>query len=161
MKTYRFPPAAAFGLVILLSGCGGFSDTLSKLNPFSPSTDAATRAVPAQASFVDDGRVAFGPVSSASTDRTPHGLILRAEGLASISGFSTPVLRVRNFGRVNDEGAIVYDLVARPPEQARAPGSEFARILSAGTFVSHRRLQSGVTSLIVVGDGNQISVAVR
>lgn len=161
MKTYRFPHIAALGLLIVLSGCGGLGDTLAKLNPFnSPAQNAAT-AETAEAAALDDGRVAFGPVTAARADRTPHGLILRAEGTADLAGFSSPILRARNFGRVNADGAMVFDLVANPPEQALVPGSEFARVLNAGTFISARRLQNGVSSMIVVGEGNQISVAVR
>ena len=145
-------------LLALLSGCSGWQD--SRVNPtnwFGRGASAPDTLVPTDATTVTDSRPLVAQVIALSADSTPGGIILRATGLPATQGYSRGALLLQNTDGAPVDGTLTFEFRAAPPTWQAAVGTPASREIIIGVFLSRQDLQ-GVTSLRVVGEGNERSI---
>ena len=154
--------------IVALSGCGGVgSMSVGSLNPFSwgksdVQADQQERIAAARttlASF-DDGRPLMPSVDFVSADRSPMGVILRASGQSPSLGYHSAGLRPLLSTRPDEDGVLLFELVAFPPEASPGPGTAATRQIEVATYLPNSRLR-GVRSIVVVSAGGERSVRLR
>jgi len=150
---------ALAGMVALavLAGCE------SRLNPFNwfgGSREATLPVGAAEAPTIvpQDPRPSVDQIAALTIDRVPGGALVTAVGVPATQGWFeaalVPVTRDAEGLPQAEGGEIVLRFVAVPPLQPQPAGTARSREITAGLFLSDRRLE-GVRTITVRGQSNQ------
>ncbi len=145
MKT---PLIAALTGLLLLSACGGFSQSnWNPVNWFGGSDEVAVAAATDGAPV--DPRPLVAQVLTLSVEPYSGGAIVRATGLPQTQGFYNGELVEESF----EDGRLTYRFVLIPPPKPARVSTQASREVTVGASISRLRLES-VREVVVQGETN-------
>lgn len=147
----KLPIITVLILATLLSGCARVRE--SRFNPFNWA-GSSRQAETVLYTAPTDARGLVAEVTLAKLEPYPGGAILRATGLPPTLGYWQADLVALPMA---EEGRLVYEFRIAPPPAPVAAGTPYSRQVTVAVAISTIKL-SGVTSIVVQGAGNALSV---
>ncbi|MEO6301510.1 MAG: hypothetical protein ABIV25_03050 [Paracoccaceae bacterium] len=148
----KLPLLATLVLVTALSSCATIKQ--SRFNPMN--WHRHSRAVGPVTLYTPptETRALVSQVLTLKVEPFPGGVIVRASGLPPTQGYWDAALVAQP---VDDKGRLVFEFRIFPPITPTAPGTPYSRQVTVAVSLSDIRL-NGVTSIVVQGDSNALSV---
>ena len=151
---------AGLAVLLLVTGCATIRDSrINPINWFGRRQAQPTSLLPDDAAQqVADNRILVDDVIALRIDRTPEGALISGVGLPPTQGFwDAELVATTRDERPDENGVLVYDFrIARPFELNRV-GTQPAREVSVGHFISNARLER-VRTIVVRGQRTQRSL---
>lgn len=144
---------AAFGILVILAGCGSVRD--SRINPFNWfGPDRGETLTPKEIADKQDARPRVDQVVSLRAEQVTGGAIVNAVGLPLTQGFySAELVQIPS----DQRGVLDLEFRIVPPQRAIRQGTQASREVTVAKLLTSQDL-AGVTTIRVLGARNVRSV---